>query len=298
MRALLVLVLTAAAIGSTAIVQSRTAHAQGEPPGDELVVPLHDARNLAAGGGWMVWAAPDGHAWRLVVRTPTGATSRPAIRAFGAAPRASVGRIATAPDRWVAVFARCAAASATRACDLYRYDLAARTETKLTRLSTREGSERAPSLQNGTYAFVRDGGPLPGTFTATSRRLTRIDRRVAASTAVDGVGHVAYVSGGTVYASSVGGHDRTAVAEVASPFGLFLTPGVRAGWLQPGSGAAGIVALRTARLFRGYSAGALTIGARALPASTNSAVVGRDSQLEYYLDETGIHRLRAPLFNP
>lgn len=271
-------------------------HPAARGQSDELVTPASDARNLAAGGGWMVWSAHNGHAWRLVIRTRAGSVAWAPVRPFGAAPRASVGARATFPARWVAVYARCAGHSATRACDLYEYDLAARRERKLSRLSTSEGSERAPSLQHGTYVFARAGGPRPGTYTATSRHLARIDRRVATSTAIDGVGHVAYISAGSIYAARVSGRDRTTLAHVESAFSLFLTPGVRAGWLQRDSARGDVVAHRTARLFRGYDSGALQTGLRSLPASTNSAIPGGSSQIAYYLDARGVYRPIAPVF--
>ena len=263
---------------------------------DSLLVQVHDGRNLAGGGGWLAWSEPAGDSWKLVVRSPGGAVAGARMRSFGVPPDASIGSVGTFPGRWVAVYSRCAGRSAVRRCDLYEYDLRRRRERKLTRLSTGPGSERAPSVRHAAYAFSRAGGPRPGTYTATATRVRRIDSRVARETALSGIGHVAYLAGGWAVASALSGARRTEIAP-ADAFALFMTPGVRVGWLdRTASGA--VEARRTARL-GGALAPAVQRGTRLLSPSTDSVVPDDDhSQIAFALDAAGVSRVTGTLFTP
>ena len=71
-----------------------------------------------------------------------------------------------------------------RGGDLYRYDVGAAAEQKLTALSS-TATESAPSYWKDTIVFSRTTGRNPGTYLARpGRRLTRIFRTVAAETDV------------------------------------------------------------------------------------------------------------------
>jgi len=262
---------------------------------DSLLVPVHDGRNLAGGGGWLAWGAPLGHSWNLVVRSPGGTVGIAHTRAFGAPPDASIGSVDRSAGRWVAVYSRCLGRSAVRGCDLYEYDLLRGQERKLSRLSTASASERAPSVKLGAYAFSRAGGQRPGTYTATAARVRRVDTRIARETALSGTGRVAYVAGGWAVAAALSGGLSLDIAPVDG-FGLFMTAGARVGWLE--RTASGVVeARRTARL-RGPLAPAVHQGLRFLSATTDSVVPDDGSQIAFALDAGGVSRVTRPLFYP
>ncbi len=246
----------------------------------------------------MVWAVPRDGGWRLQVRSPAGVVSDARVRLFGAVPRPSVGDLGVAPTRWVAVYTRCAGGSASKRCDVYQYDLLRRREQRVSRCSSHEGSERGPSVMHGFYAFGRLGGRVPGTFTVTPRRVRRVDRRVATATALDGVGHVAYVATGAVRAAAVSGRSQFDVQLVGPVSSLFLTPGVRVGWLAADAPGSLMVVSRSGRLFRSGVAPFIDHGLRPLPVSANSAAVGVNSQYEFYLDGAGVHSIAPSLFWP
>jgi hypothetical protein len=276
-----------AAASCAAIAAPAVAHA------DSLVIAAPGARNLASGGGWRAWAAPQpGGRWRLVTRAPDGTTDAAPIRDFGAAPDASIGATAFSftAKRVVAVYSRCRGASATTGCDLYQYDLATRVERKLTRISTAAASETAPSIASGILAFARRGGARPGTYTATRTRVRRIDSRVARETAVT-PSRVAYRLGQTIVMSAIDGARRRTLVKGLPVFSVVITR-YRVGWLQR-------IGHRTLALMtdRINPSGGVTIrrGAHDLPASTQSAVVDARRIVEY-LGSTGVKRAEPPLF--
>ena len=127
---------------------------------DTLIQPLSGARNLAQGGGWLAWAQPgELGRWRLAVRSPGGVTTTPAIANFGAPPDPNIGsdRFGISGRRLFVVYSRCAGASSVAGCDIYRYDVAAGTEAKVTAISTVGASETAPAVRSGVWSFVRRG---------------------------------------------------------------------------------------------------------------------------------------------
>ena len=164
---------------------------------DTLIQPLSGARNLteaatgttvAPGGqivaspGWLAWAQPAaGGRWRLAVRSPQGVTTTPAIADFGAAPDPSIGsdRFGITGRRLFVVYSRCTGTSTIAGCDVYRYDVTAGTEAKVTAISTATASETAPSVRSGLWSFVRrgSGASHPGVYVHTPNGGTRGSRR-------------------------------------------------------------------------------------------------------------------------
>jgi len=284
-RAIAALIAASSAAGVLA--QAPAAHA------DPLVIPVTGARNLAAGGGWHAWTAPaPGGRWRLVTQAPDGTIQAARTADFGAPPDASIGATAfgVADKRIVAVYSRCKGSSATDRCDVFQYDLAAGTERKVARISTAAGSETAPSIASGHLAFVRRGGPRPGTYTATRRRISRIDSRAARETAVT-PSRVAYRIGDSIVMSQLDGARRRTLVSGRPVFSVVITR-YRVGWLQRAGHRT--LALMTDRI---NPSGSVTIrrGTHDLPASTQSAAAD-DSRIVEYLGSTGIKRAAPPLF--
>jgi hypothetical protein len=294
-RALSVPLLAAALLATTA----------GAAGADTLVTPAPGARNLTANGGYLVWAAPAGARWRLIVRAPNGAVTTPAIADFGAPPRAQIGStgFAIAGRRLLAVYSRCQGASATAGCDVYAYDLRAGTEERIAALSSRTYSETAPSIELGRLAFVRrGGGPKPGLYYATlggKAAPRRLSSTLARETATNGT-RVAYT-----YNSSRGG--GLAVRQLSGD-GSPLVPVSRrpvvprsplltrynAAWLLEGGHA------QATKRFAG-SGGPFKLAVveanRALPATTDSLGLKSDrTSAPYYLDAEGVKVAAPPIF--
>jgi hypothetical protein len=228
-----------------------------------------------------------------MIRAPGGHIAAAAIRDFGSPPDASIGTVSTLTPgdrRFVAVYSRCSGFSTTQGCDIYRYDLAARIERKMKRFSTGTGSETAPSVSAGSYAFVRRGGHRPGTYTATRSRLRRIDSRLARETAVT-QSRVAFRTGAAIYMSQLNGRRRRTIATGLGIFSVVITR-YRVGWLQRAGHRT--LAYMTDRI---DPSGNVTIrqGRRDLPASTQSAVADA-SRIVEYLGATGVKRAVPPLF--
>jgi hypothetical protein len=260
---------------------------------DALVIAAPGAKNLAAGEGWRAWAAPTARGrWQLVIRAPDGTIQAANIKSFGVPPDASISETSFAgPDRRVvAVYSRCRGASATKGCDIFQYDLAAGSERKLTRISTRAGSETAPSTFMASYAFARRGGPRPGTYTASRRHVRRVDSRVARETAVTH-SRVAYRVGDAIIMSQLAGHRRRTIATGRGIFSVVLTR-YRVGWLERAGHRT--LAFMTDRIKRRDSV-TVRRGTHDLPASTQSAVTD-SSRITEYLDATGVKRAEPPLF--
>jgi hypothetical protein len=260
---------------------------------DPLIIAAPGARNLAAGAGWRAWAAPKPRGrWQLVTRAPDGAIHAASIKDFGAPPDASIGSttFAAADKRVVAVYSRCQGSSATTGCDIFQYDLAAGIERKLTRISTAAGSEMAPSVSVGSYAFTRRGGPRAGTYTANRTHVRRVDSRVALETAVSS-SRVAFRIGNAVVMSQFDGARRRTIATGLGIFSVVLTR-YRVGWLQRAGHRT--LAFMTDRI---NPTGSVTVrqGTHDLPASTQSAVTDA-SRIVEYLGATGVKRADPPLF--
>ena len=259
---------------------------------DTLIIAAPGAKNLAAGGGWRAWAAPTKSGrWQLTTRAPDGTISAAKVKSFGAAPDPSIGStgFGVAEKRVVAVYSRCRGTSSTDGCDVYQYDLAAGTERKLTRIST-SASETSPSIASGVLGFVRRGGSKPGTYTATSSRVRRIDTRVARETAVT-ASRIAYRVGGTILMSQIDGARRRTLVSGRDVFSVVITR-YRVGWLQRIGHRT--LALMTNRINPSGSV-VITPGTHDLPASTQSAVADASKIVEY-LGATGVKRASPPLF--
>jgi hypothetical protein len=145
----------------------------GSAAADTTVVADATAQNVTAYGTTAAWSrkAPDGY--RLVVAqgaaiadAPVPASTKPYDPDLG--PTKANGR--------AIVYAR--------GGDLYRYDVGAAAEQKLTALSS-SANETAPSYFKDTIVFSRTNGKSPGTYLSRpGRKLTRIFRTVALETDV------------------------------------------------------------------------------------------------------------------
>lgn len=260
---------------------------------DPLIVPAPGAKNLTAVDGWRAWAAPKtGGRWQIVTRTPDGTIQPADIAEFEALPDPSIGWTALAEParRLVIVYSRCEGSSTTKGCDVFQYDVAYGAERKLAGLSTAKGSETAPSVAAGSYAFARRGGRRPGTYSANHSHVRRIDPRVARETALT-PSRVAFRTADGVTLRWFDGRHRHTLTASPYTFGLVITR-YRVGWLQ-GAGHR-TLAFMTDRI---NPSGGATVreGAHDLPASTQSAVADSSGIVEY-LGATGIKRADPPLF--
>jgi hypothetical protein len=161
---------------------------------DRLETAAPGAANLATGGGFQAWSAPQADGThRLTIRRPDGVVLTPDIPAFGAPVDPSIGttlargaRGNSAADRGLsAVYSRCEGASVSENCDVFRFDLFGQEESRVEALATPGASETAPSVNLGTWAFAAAAAPAPGrTATPTTdNRLRRFTRTVALETA-------------------------------------------------------------------------------------------------------------------
>jgi opacity protein-like surface antigen len=143
--------------------------------------------NLAFGGGHLAWAQPEGDAFRLVVRKPDGTITTPAIPAFETAPDPAIGTI------YGADFKKTLYAVFSRDGDIKKLDLATGVESAVKGAATSAYRESAPSLNEGTLAFVRRGGARNGVHVLSTRKGTvkRISATMARETATNGT-RVAY----------------------------------------------------------------------------------------------------------
>jgi hypothetical protein len=287
---------------------------------DTLIQPLSGARNLAQGGGfsevmsngqitqnpgWLAWAQPAGLGrWQLVVRSPQGVITTPAIHVFGAAPDPSIGsdRFGASGRRLYVVYSRCSGTSAIAGCDVYRYDLAAGTEAKVTAISTAAASETAPSVRSGQWSFVRRGAGAsrPGVYVYTPRGGARRLSSVLARETVLSASRVAYAynssRGGGVAVRRLSGEGGVVLATTGEPAVPSSLVGTRYkfGWLLP-AGNAGVSVDWTSRLSGGTTSVTVQSGKRKLPASTNS-ITTNDHVPDKYLDDAGISTLSPLLF--
>jgi hypothetical protein len=145
----------------------------GTAAADTTVVPDATAQNVTAYGTTAAWSRKAADGYHLVVArgaavadAPVPASPSPYDPDLG--PTNANGR--------AIVYAR--------GGDLYRYDVGAAAEQKLTALSS-SATETAPSYFKETIVFSRTTGKRPGTYLARAgRKLTRIVRTVAAETDV------------------------------------------------------------------------------------------------------------------
>lgn len=283
-----------------ALAAPATAHA------DVLVQAAPGAKNLAAGGGYAAWAAPrsDGR-WQLVVRDPAGAVAPAAVKTFGAAPDSSIGADAFAISKHVVVvYSRCAGTSTTKDCDVFRYDLATRKESKVPNASSKTYSEVAPSIASGRVSFVRrSGGSNTGVYIAVSgteyraAHLNRIDGHIARETAIS-QSRVTFL-----YRNSKGQDDITLAQLdgsrrrliVRSAPSILFNPVItryRVGWLERRDA---VIAKMTDRINPSDAQPTVRSGKRPLPATTQSAVTD-SSNISAYLDDAGYTRIAPPIF--
>jgi hypothetical protein len=154
------------AVGATAL-------GAGPAAADTTVVADPTAQNIAAYGTTAAWSRHAADGYHLVVAqggavadAPVPASSKPYDPDLG--PAKGGGR--------VIVYARSG--------DLYRYDVGAAAERKLTSLSS-AATETAPSFFKDTIVFSRTTGPRTGLYLKRpGRPLTRLFRTVAAETDV------------------------------------------------------------------------------------------------------------------
>ena len=143
---------TARALVSASAVLAATLLAAAPASADEVVAELHRDTPIAAHGGALAWSQydPASRRYRLVVRRGGVATTR----ARSAARRPF--DVSLGPDahgRLVALYTRCR--TATRGCDVYRYDLASRRERRLATVSSPAHDEAWPVQWGDHVAFVR-----------------------------------------------------------------------------------------------------------------------------------------------
>ncbi len=287
---------------------------------DTLIQPLTGARNLAQAGGstqvlptgqivegpgWLAWAQPsESGRWRLMVRSPQGVTTTPAIPDFGAAPDPNLGsdRFSAGVFRLYAVYSRCTGTSAVAGCDVYRYDVMTETEAKVAAISTAGASETAPSVRLGNWSFVRrgSGAHKPGVYVYTTHLGARRLSSVLARETVTNASRVAYVynssKGGGVAVRRLSGEGGVVVATSGQPSVPTSLVGTRYkfGWLMP-AGDIGMSVVWTSRLSGRATTVTLRSGKRNLPLSANS-IATNDRIPDTYLDHTGIFTLSPPLF--
>ena len=143
----------------------------GSAAADTLAVPDPTAQNVTAYGTTAAWSRKAADGYQLVVAqganvapAPVPTSSEPYDPDLG--PTAANGR--------TIVYARDG--------DLYRYDVGAAAEQKLTALSS-SATEIAPSFFKDKIVFSRTTGNRPGTYLVRpKRKLTRIFKTVALET--------------------------------------------------------------------------------------------------------------------
>lgn len=198
---------------------------------DTLLTPAPDARNVASGGGYAAWAAPEGDGFRLVVRAPDGTVSTPDLPAFAEAPDPTIGStgFAVANRRLLLLYSR---EDGSGDSDIHAYDLrAGGAEQRLPGLSTSSYDETAASMQFGRYAVVRTGGRLNGVVTGSLGRagVRRISRSIATEVASNG-SRVGYVASRGIFIERASGKGRA--LRIAAPDARSLTmTRYQAAWL-------------------------------------------------------------------
>lgn len=268
---------------------------------DTLQAAAPGARGLAYAGGWTAWAQPAGDRWQVVTRAPDGTVAAPSLPTFGAAPDLSIGT--DGQRRLQLVYARCDGASTTAGCDVFRFALGGGAREEPVRaLATEGASEAAPSLSNGTWAFVRRGAvpaARKGVFAYVERtgRTRRVSPTLARETATNGT-RVAFT-----YAGSRGG--GIAIRRVSGEGGL-LSPVTRAtvvprslqltryqaAWLQADT------AFTTTRFAgSGGPYAPRTVRGRTVPGIAGLAV-GASTNRARFLDAEGVKAPSPPLFTP
>jgi len=276
--------LSAAGLASLAVAAPASA--------DTLLAPAPNAKNVAYGGGYAVWAAPDGDEFRLVVRAPNGTVSTPDLPAFDTAPDPSVGSTGFgAPGRQLLMlYAR---EDAIGDSDIYAYDLRnGGAERKIAGLSTDAYDETAPSMTFGRFAVVRSGGRANGVVTGTLGRagVRRVSTAIATETAHNG-SRVAYATKRGIFIERASGRGRALRIGAPSARSLVLTR-YQAAWLVPGG------RLQMTRRFAG-SGGPFDLVVRDAPrqpAGITGVAVGASFNDAVFSDAEGVKRADPRLF--
>jgi hypothetical protein len=278
---------------------------------DRLETPAAGAANLAASGGFQAWSAPQADGThRLTIRRPDGTVLVPDIPAFGAPVDPALGTSLginpagndLAGRSFSAVYARCAGASATQGCDIFRYDIFRGVEERVDRLSTRTYSETAPSVSLGTWAVARRGGPRPGTYAyfSANGRLRRLTSTVALETAASPT-RVAFT-----YRSSRGAgvQVRRASGEggaLVPVAGLSVVPRsvqvtrYRVGWLLPGADATRVFQTRRFAGSGGPFPLEVVEAPRTLPAGVTAAAGDASFLFRRYVDAEGVKTIEPSI---
>lgn len=251
---------------------------------DSSLMSAPGARNLAGGGGHLVWAAPtpDGR-FKLTVRTPGGSVAQPDIPAFDDAPQPAIGTSTTGvAKRLIAVY--------TRDGDVFELDLATGTERRLAQLST-GARETAAAVTMGRYVVVRATGSRKGLWTVSrTGRATRLTRTVPSSIAL-AQSRVASVEHGKVVIRRLSGRGPVMVAgrNLRGVSSLWLTR-YRVGWATHDADRG--TRLFASRRFAG-SGGPYTLTVITDPWTSASPLHGiatDGSQPTTYLDDQGVKR--------
>jgi hypothetical protein len=145
----------------------------GPAAADTTTVPDPTARNVTAYGSTVAWSRKAADGWHLVIARG-GAVADAPVPPSPAAYDPDLGP--TQANGRTIVYVRDG--------DLYRYDVGAAAEQKLTALSS-GAAETAPSFFKDTVVFSRITGSRPGTYLSRpGRRLTRIFKTAARETDV------------------------------------------------------------------------------------------------------------------
>ena len=145
----------------------------GTAAADTTVAADPSARNVTAYATTVAWSRRAADGWHLVVSV-NGVSADAPVPASPVAYDPDLGP--TKANGRAIVYARRG--------DLYRYDVGAASEQKLTALSS-SANEAAPSFFKDTIVFSRTNGKRPGTYLSRpGRKLTRIFRTVAAESDV------------------------------------------------------------------------------------------------------------------
>jgi|GEM_PF-2729081 len=142
---------------------------------DTILVADPTAQNLTSYARTAAWSrrAADG-SYHLVVMRGGGAPADAAVTSSSVPLDPDLGP--TIGTGLAVVYSRCAAGSRRRDCDVYSYNVDARVERRVARVSSRDASEIAPSQFRGVFAFARTGA-RGGLFI---RRLGQRTRRLDA----------------------------------------------------------------------------------------------------------------------
>ncbi|HEV7804593.1 MAG TPA: hypothetical protein VGO80_02130 [Solirubrobacteraceae bacterium] len=119
---------------------------------DDLVADLERDTPISAYGGALAWSGYDAATQRYALMIRRGEVTAPARAATARRPF----DVSLGPDqrgRVVALYTRCR--TATRGCDVYRYDLRTRRERKLASVSSPSQDEAWPAQWRGRVTFAR-----------------------------------------------------------------------------------------------------------------------------------------------